>query len=256
MKLNVRAATDVGLRRQRNEDSHAWWMPGDPAILARRGVLLLVADGMGGAKAGGVASRLAVDTVVRIYRQAPGVEEPGADVAAELRRSLAEANRLLHEESSQKPELRGMATTLTAVVVRGSDVVLAHVGDSRAYAVRDGSVRQLTNDHSFVARLVTEGRISAAEARVHPRRNLLTRSVGLAPEVEIDAERSDWVLAPGDTLLLCSDGLHGLVVDEELGRVAGGEDIARDCHELITLANHAGGDDNITVLLARAEGEE
>lgn len=249
--MEIRGATDLGIRRQRNEDKHAWWIAADQAVRARRGALMVVADGMGGAKSGGVASQLAVETVIRTYQEAPGVDSPGTDVVAELRQSVAEANRRVHSENLKSHELSGMATTLTALVVRGPEVYLAHVGDSRAYVVRDGAAHQLTEDHSFVGMLVSQGQISKDEARVHPRRNLLTRSVGGAPEVVIDARRCEWVLAPGDTLVLCSDGLHGLVTDEELAGAAGGQDLDRVCDELIRLANHAGGDDNITVVVAR-----
>jgi protein phosphatase len=144
-----------------------------------------------------------------------------------------------------------MATTLTAAVVRGTDVLIAHVGDSRAYLARDGKIHQLTEDHSLVARLVAEGQMTSDEARLDPRRNLLMRSVGLAPSVPIDARRAEEALAPGDTLLLCSDGLHGLVADRDIAPVLAGDDLESVAAQLIALANRAGGSDNITVIVVR-----
>lgn len=251
MNLTVRAATHVGLVRARNEDAHAEWTPDEPGERERRGVLLVVADGMGGARAGDVASRLAVDTVVRTYREAPGV-----NVLAELTAAVAAANRHLHAENARHPELPGMGTTCTAAVVRGPEVFLAHIGDSRAYLVQGGRVRQLTRDHSLAAELVAGHHLTAEEARLDPRRNLLTRSMGLDPEAEVDAERADLVLARGDTLLLCSDGLYTLVEEDELARLVDGRPLDRACRELVALANRRGGTDNITVLAARiGDGE-
>jgi protein phosphatase len=246
MRLAIQAATDVGLKRHRNEDTYAAWEPEDPSERARRGVLLVLADGMGGARSGDVASRIATDAVVRAYRQAPG-----ADPLTDLGAALAAANQAVFAENSRQDELPGMATTLTAAVVRGSEIYVAHVGDTRVYLARGGRLEQLTEDHSLVARLVAEGQLTSDQARLDPRRNLLTRSVGLAPTVPIDSRRVSATLAPGDTLLLCSDGLHSLVAERELARVLGRDDLKKVVADLIALANAAGGSDNITVLIAR-----
>jgi len=248
MTIAVKAATDLGLKRSQNEDSHGFWIPEDEARRARRGVLLVVADGMGGSRAGEVASRLAVETVLGVYRSAED-----EDVPVVLRRAVEEANRVVHGESVARPDLHGMGTTCTAVVVRGHEAWLAHVGDSRAYLLRQGAIEQLTRDHSLVAQLVRENQLTREEARTDPRRNVVTRSVGVAPEVEVDVEAFPQALRPGDTLLLCSDGLHGLVNDEELAETGSGPDLERSCRELIALARERGGPDNITVLLARLE---
>lgn len=251
MKLVVRAATDRGLKRSRNEDSHGVWSAEDPAVRAVRGVLLVVADGMGGARAGDVASRVAVETTLRAYQEAPG-----ANVLADLRGAVVAANAALYGENVRAAEMTGMATTLTAAVVCGADVFLAHVGDTRVYMLRAARLTQVTEDHSLVAHLVAEGELTLEEARVDPRRNLLTRSVGLSPDVEVDAGRINWTFAPGDILILSSDGLHGLVRNEEMARVvAGTADLDSACAELVALALAAGGFDNITVILARAEAE-
>jgi serine/threonine protein phosphatase PrpC len=251
MVVAVEGATDLGLKRTQNEDSHACWVPKDPGERERRGVLLVVADGMGGTRAGEVASRLAAETVVASFRSADG-----GDPLAELYRAVEAANRLVHEESQSRPDVSGMGTTCTAAVVRGSALYFAHVGDSRAYLIRDGGIRQLTTDHSLVAQLVMRHELTAEEARVDPRRNVVTRSVGVGPEVEIDAQQYAEPLQPGDTLLLCSDGLHGQVTDQELAENASSPDLEDACRQLIALANARGGPDNITVLMARVQPAE
>ena len=246
MKLAIKAATDLGQKRARNEDTYAAWQSEDPAELAQRGVLLVLADGMGGARSGDVASKLAAETVVRSYR-----EGKGSDPLTDLGAAVAAANQAIFAENTRQDELPGMATTVTAAVVRGNDVYVAHVGDSRAYLARAGRMEQITEDHSLVARLVAEGQLTSDEARFDPRRNLLTRSVGLSAQVPIDTRRVQWTLQPGDTLLLCSDGLHGLVADRDLVPILGRPELDKVAAELIEMANHAGGSDNITVIVAR-----
>ncbi len=248
MKSAVRAATDLGLQRSQNEDSHGFWVPDDEEKRASRGVVLVVADGMGGSRAGEVASRLAVETVIGVYRSSED-EDPSAS----LKRAVEEANRVVHDESAAHPDLQGMGTTCTTVAVRGHEAWFAHVGDSRAYLIRAGAIEQLTHDHSLVAQLVRDNQLTREEARIDPRRNVVTRSVGVAPDVEVDAGPFPYALRAGDTLLLSSDGLHGVVSDEELAEHASGPDLERACHELIALARERGGPDNITVLLARVE---
>jgi protein phosphatase len=250
MIVEVRSATDLGLKRAQNEDSHGEWIPSAAEERRRRGTLLVVADGMGGSRAGEVASRLAVETVLRCYREAPG-----EDLLEDLHHAVEAANRVVHRESAAHAELSGMGTTCTAVVMRGADAYFAHVGDSRAYLIHDGSIRQLTRDHSLVAQLVREGQLTPEQAKVDPRRNVVTRSVGVGAHVEIDAEPVPGVLRPGDTVLICSDGLHGVVADEELKVAASGADLGQGCLDAIRLANQRGGPDNITVVLARVAAE-
>lgn len=246
MTLEIRAATDLGMKRSQNEDSHGCWVPEDPAERERRGVLVVVADGMGGSRAGEVASRLAVQTVIRVYRE--GLTGNPLD---DLYRAVETANQIVHTESVSHPDMNGMGTTCTALVVRGADAFLAHVGDSRAYLVQGGRMRQLTQDHSLVAQLVRDGQLTADQARSDPRRNVVTRSVGVSAHVEIDAQRFESLLRNGDTLLMCSDGLHGLVQDEELTVLADDASLDDGCKRAIVMANSRGGHDNITVVLAR-----
>lgn len=249
VNVEIRAASDIGLRRTQNEDHFGTWAPHDAAERVRRGVLLAVADGMGGARAGEVASHIAIDAALRTWRECDG-----ADPIADLARALDHANQAVHAESVAHPELRGMGTTLTLLACIGDRASYAHVGDSRIYLVRDGAIRQLTDDHSLVAQLVRDQQLTEEQARVDPRRNVVTRSVGVGPHVEIDAGRMDEALRVNDTLLLSTDGLHGLAEDPEIAKLAGDADLAKACDGLIALARERGGHDNITVVLARVRG--
>src|SRR6266850_5856737 len=228
ISIVARAATDMGLKRTNNEDSYGCWLPDDPEERERRGLLLTVADGMGGVKGGEVASRITVEALMRAYRDAPG-----ADIAEDLHGAVVTANAMVHRESVQHPELSGMGTTCTAAVVRGRDLYIAHVGDSRAYLVRSGRIRQLTHDHSLVGQLVRDRQLTAEQARTDPRRNVVTRSVGIGAEVDVDAERMSEPLRHGDVLILCTDGLHGLVSDEELSAAVTRHDPDQACDTLV-----------------------
>ena len=225
------ALTDTGRRRLDNEDAFVLEPP-----------LFAVADGMGGAQAGEVASRLAAST---IEERGTGLRDEGALV--EL---LRLANARIHELSVSDPGVTGMGTTATIVVVdeAAGTVTLAHVGDSRAYRIRAGEIAQLTDDHSLVAELVRSGRITEEEALVHPARSVITRVLGTDPVVDVDTTKDS--VQPGDLVLLCSDGLSAMLRDEailELVLAAPGPAEAADA--LVAAANAAGGDDNITVVL-------
>ena len=246
MPLRVGAATDVGLKRSQNEDRFAIWNA-EGAQAATRGVLLVVADGMGGAQAGEVASQLAVECVLKTYG------EGANSILDDLEHAVETANHVIHEHSLAHPELHGMGTTCTAVVVRGNEAYFAHVGDSRAYRVRQGGIEQLTADHSLVAQLVEHRHLTPEQAKVDPRRNVVTRSVGVGSEVDVDAAAVNDPLQQGDTLVICSDGLHTLVEDREIAQLASGADVRVACDQLIALANERGGHDNITVVIGRLE---
>jgi protein phosphatase len=246
--LTVKSATDVGLKRSCNEDSFASWIPEDPREREKKGVLLVVADGMGGMNAGEVASRIAVEAVVRSYQNTSG------DAALpNLENAVRAANAAVYLEAASDPMRHGMGTTCTAVVLHGRNVCVAHVGDSRAYLIRRGEVRQLTRDHSLVAELVQQERLTVEQARVDPRRNVITRCLGMNVDVPIDAECVVTDLAPGDTVVVCSDGLHGTVTDAQLADVISRFHLDRACRDLIAMARERGGPDNITVVLARLE---
>ena len=229
--------TDVGRQRSANEDS-----------LVVRPPLFAVADGMGGAKAGEVASAVAVDAV----EEARESSEP---TEAQLASIVRDANRRIYDLAVADESRRGMGTTLTLAKVHGDEVSLAHVGDSRAYRLRGGELEQLTRDHSLVAELERSGQITPEAAEHHPQRSIITRALGPEPDVEVDT----YTLAgrEGDLFLICSDGLTSMISDDEVAsilRSAGSLDEAAD--ELIRAANQSGGKDNITVILFRlGEGE-
>jgi protein phosphatase len=240
MILRFAVRTDVGRRRQANEDAYA--------IESEVG-LFLVADGMGGHRAGQVASRMASEATLRAASEARESPESLLERAA---RVVAAANREVFDTAQGDSELAGMGTTLVVLVVEGTRAVVAHVGDSRAYRVRDGDIEQLTVDHSVVADLVSRGEISEAESQNHPHRHVLTRAVGVGRSVEADL--SEISLAPGDAYVLCSDGLTGLVTDEEIAKeVSEGDDLEAVSERLVTRANERGGNDNITVVLVHCD---
>ena len=233
--------TDKGCVREINEDSGRLVRPNDARLLAERGLLLVVADGLGGHSAGEVASQMAVDLISRLYYQSKG------DAHAALRDAVAEANRRIFAAAAADDAKRGMGTTCTALAIRGGEASVAHVGDSRCYMVRGGDIYQLTEDHSAVMEMVRHGLISKEEARTHEDKNVILRALGTTPEVEV-AMAEPFAVRKGDRLLLCSDGLHDLVTDEEIGQVlAGAEDLHAACQQLIELAKSRGGHDNITV---------
>jgi len=240
LTLVVASLTNVGCVRTNNEDSHAILLGEDPA----RGNLLVVADGMGGAAAGEVASRIAVSVVSEEYRGSPADDVP----ARALEKALTDANRRIYERAVDTPELGGMGTTCTAVAVVGTEASFAHVGDSRAYLVEDGQVRQLTRDHSLAAEYERQGGVGGAPARA---RNVLTRCLGVRPEVRVDVSDAPIPLAPGCALLLCSDGLSNQVEDGEMAHFVSRHGPEAACRRLVQLALERGAPDNVTVVVAR-----
>jgi len=240
--LRASGCTDVGLRRRENEDTYA---------LAPHLGLFLVADGMGGHLAGQVASHLAAQSSLRAIET---LESATASLAEKLRYAVASANRTIYTAANQRADCAGMGTTLVAILSDGERCALAHVGDSRAYLVRAGRIRQLTDDHSIVGELLRRREISEDAAREHPHRHVLTRALGVRRNVEPDlAELSP---SPGDVFVLCSDGLTNHVEDHEIAKfLIGDPDITEVGEALIDLANGRGGDDNTTVVLVRCEKE-
>jgi PPM family protein phosphatase len=243
-RLVVQAAlrTDVGRIRTENQDFGIVSSPEDEK--GRGEQLIMVADGMGGHRGGATASRLAATTVKSEF-----YANSAQGVAASLRRAFEQANLKILGEASSNPELRGMGTTGSAVVVRNNQACIAHVGDSRVYLVRAGRIRQLTDDHSLVASMVREGLLTSKEAETHPRRNVLQRSIGVEKDLEIDVGEP-FAIEKGDTFILCSDGLHGLVKENEMLDVAG-QPISDAANEFIRRALERGAPDNVTVIVAR-----
>ena len=237
--LRFAARSDVGLLRDDNEDSGY----AGPHVLA-------IADGMGGAAAGEVASSVAIAE----FAQLDDGDQQG-DLLAPLREAFARAQGNLAALVEGEPALQGMGTTLTVVLRSGARVGLLHVGDTRGYVLRDGVLEQMTHDHTLVQTLVDTGRISAEEARVHPQRNIITRTLEGGGPVEPDLSVRE--LRLGDRIMLCSDGLSGVVTEDTLQDVLrGAAEPAAAAHELVTLALRAGGPDNITCVVADLVDDE
>jgi len=185
-----------------------------------------------------------------------GYDERLSESANRLRTAIRLANEKIFRTIEEHEELRGMGTTIVTTLARNGSACVAHVGDSRAYLVRSNRIRQLTHDHSLVGQLVRDHQITAEQAKTDPRRNVVTRSVGINDEVDVDTQRLPEKLQNGDVLILCTDGLHGLVSDEELRSTVTGRGLDQACDALIRLAKQRGGHDNITVILARAESDQ
>lgn len=259
------ALSDVGRTRSHNEDSFAVadLTDGTPVIFhdvdtrpaGDRGVLFMVADGMGGAAAGELASATAVDVVTKhlVEHWTPLKERDPSEFVHELEAATELANGTIFQHAAAHPELRGMGTTATIAGLLGDTLYLAQVGDSRAYLVRDGAPKQLTKDQSLMQKLIEAGEISEEEALHNERRNIILQALG--PEAAIKIDLTHQQLRRGDTLILCSDGLSGLVTGDEIGRVVSEEsDLQSVCERLVELANSLGGPDNITVVAARFDG--
>jgi protein phosphatase len=245
-RLGVQAVlrTDVGLVRSENQDFGTYTTPREESHSHPGGRLLVVADGMGGHRGGATASRLAGETVKAQY-----LGSETYDISQALREALARANARIFSEAQANPDLRGMGTTTSALVVKNNQAWFAHVGDSRIYVVRGDDIRQITEDHSLVASMVREGLLTAKEAETHPRRNVLQRSMGVSEDVEIDVSGPFDVLKD-DVFILCSDGLHGLVKEPELKEIAA-LPIDQAATEYVKRALARGAPDNVTVIVAK-----
>jgi protein phosphatase len=230
-------ASDTGRRRRRNEDNYVVAPP-----------LFAVADGMGGAQAGEVASRLAASAL-------EGGDSDGLSGPERIDALIQEANRRIYDRASTDPTASGMGTTMTVALVEGMVVAIGHVGDSRAYLVRGEQMEQLTDDHSLVNELLKSGRLSEEEAHVHPQRSVITRAVGTDPDVDVDGFTIE--AEEGDVFLLCSDGLTDMVEDEEILELvhANRDDLDKAVKALVTAANRGGGEDNITAVAFRISAE-
>jgi serine/threonine protein phosphatase PrpC len=245
MHVYAWASSDVGKKRSHNEDCY---------FLSREWRLFAVADGMGGAHAGEVASALAVRTLERFVdeRLPERAQELGShdDVAALLVSAVSAANHAVRRRSLDDPQCRGMGTTATTLWFVGDEAFVAHVGDSRCYRVRRGQIVQVSCDHSLVEEQVRAGLITKEQARSSPWKNIITRAVGVADNVEVDLVAVD--VEDGDVFVVCSDGLSGVVNDDEIAQVVNEGFLHRIPDTLIDLANARGGPDNITVVVACA----
>jgi len=237
--------SDVGKKRSHNEDHCLMCVPQDQRLLDSWGMLFAVADGMGGASAGELASRLALHTTIVEYYTSLGEAIP-----IRLRDALEAANRAVFVESENDPAFHGMGTTVSLVLIHGACAYVAQVGDSRVYIKRRGQhILQVTDDHSLVAEQVRNGFLSEQEARTHSLRNLITRAVGIRDSVKTDLFALR--VQEGDTFLICSDGLTGLVDDEEISGALDQESLQQAARMLVGCALDRGGIDNITTVLVR-----
>ena len=241
-RLIVGVATDPGCVRDSNEDTVRIVRPGDESSQGQ-GLLAAVLDGMGGHAAGEVASRMAADELARRYA------EPGRDPGETLADAVRAANTAVFQAASQDPALKGMGTTCTALVVRGGMAWCAHVGDSRCYLVRGEEIFLMTEDHSAVMAMVRNGALSRDEARQHPDKNVISRALGSHPAVDVTVWPRPFVLQPGDRFLLCSDGLHDLASDEDVGRIVRENPPHQACERLVDLARERGAPDNVSVIV-------
>lgn len=242
--------TDRGRVRPTNQDIYQIEVREDNDT-----ALLVVCDGMGGANAGNVASRFAAQSFVEYAGGMLDRELDASKRQALLTHALVQANDTVFALAGRQPEFRGMGTTLVAALIQGDQVTVLNVGDSRAYLFDGTRLHQLTEDHSYVEEMRRQGRITEADARTHPQKNLITRAVGVEPDV--DGDLFEARLAPGEVLLLCSDGLTGMVEDEKIAQtLKDAKTLALAGDALLTLALEGGGRDNITVALFTRGAEE
>ena len=243
--IEVASLSDVGRQRENNEDSYLYWEPDSEEELRNKGRLAIIADGMGGYEGGQEASRLAVETVREFY-----VQSLRGDPATVLRNAFDRAHARILSYAEEHPELRGMGTTCTALVIAGKSLHFAHVGDSRLYLIRGSEISRLTRDHSYVGRLVENGIVRSEDAESHPQRHILTAALGSGNDVIADTSLKPLSLEEGDTLILCTDGLWGVVNEQEL-LAASSKNPASACRLLVDTALDHGGPDNITVQILR-----
>lgn len=237
MDVSAASLSDVGQVRERNEDS---------CFAGAR--VFAVADGLGGHTAGEVASNLALDPLRALD------EKPAKEVYAKLAEAVRKGNRAVFERADADPSLKGMGTTMTAVALHDGSLHLAHVGDSRCYLLRDGAITQVSRDHTLVARMVEEGKLTQEQAESHPQRSILTRALGADRDVSV--EETQVGLLPGDAVLLCSDGLTAVLGDQDIVRLVGMEtEPEQICRVLVDEANARGGPDNVTVVYVSVTGD-
>ena len=246
LRLDPAQLTDVGRKREHNEDNMAYVIPKDPQVMAMKGALFIVADGMGGHAAGEVASEIAVDTVSNAY-----YIDDSEEVVPPLLQAIKRANLAIHQRAAENLLRSGMGTTCVTAVLRGNMAYIANVGDSRAYLVRGGLVRQITQDHSWVAEQVRAGLLTEEQARTHAQRNVITRCLGTQLDVDVDVFIEP--LQENDCLVLCTDGLSGLISDEEVMRIVNQSVPQESVYHLVERANENGGPDNITAIVVRVQ---
>ena len=248
VKITIGSATDPGKEKNVNQDYHAYHVP-ENGPMNKKGVLLALADGMGGHGGGEVASKITVDTLIETY-----YNEPSDSITESLNKAFLKANEEVIAKQLENIDLSRMGATLVAVVIRKTNMYFAHAGDSRGYLIYGNEISQFTEDHSFVASLVKAGVITEEEALTHPERHVITKAIGLSSELTVDATQLDRHIEKDLYILLCCDGLTGVVSDEEiLSTVNQYREPDTISEKLVAKANESGGPDNITVLIARID---
>jgi len=242
--------SDVGCERTDNEDSLCYAEPEGADEFAKRGRLVVVADGMGGHQGGQMASQLATETVRDVF-----LHGDAADPSDSLIAAYQAAHEAILDYARSHPEYSGMGTTCTSAVLRDGQMFYGHVGDSRLYLVRDASIRRVTRDQSYVQQMIDKGLLTPEEAQTHPSRNVLLSALGSETSVEADFAQNPIPLQTGDVLLLCTDGLHGLVSEGEMLALSTSKPPRDACKDLVEMAKARGGFDNITVQILRIEGK-
>jgi len=240
------ARSEIGHARENNEDKFDFYEPDEEPLLAARGSVYLVCDGMGGHNAGQIASELAAKQFLHAYYHLGGTAQEAA------RQAILQAHHYIAEMASKVPSRYGMGTTLTALILKQDEGILAHVGDSRCYRLREGVFEPLSRDHTLVARLVEQGILTPEQAKYHPQRNVIRQAVGVAdPSEPLEPDIETFPLQVGDLYLLCSDGLTDMVDDAEIEAILRDEPPTRAAWRLVDRALANGGRDNITVVLVR-----
>jgi protein phosphatase len=240
------ARSEIGHARENNEDKFDFYEPDEEPLLAARGSVYLVCDGMGGHNAGQIASELAAKQFLHAYYHLGGTAQEAA------RHAILQAHHYIAEMASKIPSRYGMGTTLTALILKQDEGILAHVGDSRCYRLREGVLEQLSRDHTLVAHLVEQGILTPEQARYHPQRNVIRQAVGVAdPSEPLEPDIETFALQVGDLYLLCSDGLTDMVDDAEIEAILRDEPPTRAAWRLVDRALANGGRDNITIVLVR-----
>jgi serine/threonine protein phosphatase PrpC len=240
------ARSEIGHARENNEDKFDFYEPDEEPLLAARGSVYLVCDGMGGHNAGQIASELAAKQFLHAYYHLGGTAQEAA------RHAILQAHHYIAEMASKVPSRYGMGTTLTALILKQDEGILAHVGDSRCYRLREGAFEQLSRDHTLVAHLAAQGILTPEQAKYHPQRNVIRQAVGVADPTEpLEPDIETFALQAGDLYLLCSDGLTDMVDDAEIEAIVRDEPPTRAAWRLVDRALANGGRDNITVVLAR-----
>jgi PPM family protein phosphatase len=244
--VEVAWLTDVGRVRENNEDSYLYWEPHSPEEFRRKGRLAVVADGMGGYEGGQEASRLAVQTVRHVYEN-----KFHENAQITLVDALIVAHETIQRYGEQHPEVQGMGTTCTAISIINRELVFAHIGDSRLYLIGGNTVTRLTRDHSYVGRLVESGIVRSEDAESHPQRHILTAALGSGREILPDSPEMPVQLKPGDSLLLCTDGLWSVLHEQDFAHVVRANPPSEACRHLVQMALDRGGPDNVTLLILK-----